>query len=460
MARVKLTAARVRDFQCGSGKAQSFLWDTVEEQMAVRATAKGAKAYIFQAPLGDGRELRMTIGSPADWDIAHARERARELQRMIDEGRDPREEKRATMEADRAAAEARRHAAQREAVTLRDAWDVYVAERRPKWSELHYRDHVTLASAGGEPKKRGKGLTEPGPLAALLGLRLADLSADCMAEWLAVEAEKRPARARLAFNLLRIFAAWCESKADYRGLIDPQAVSTRLSKDALPKRGTKTDALQREQLAGWFAAVRQLENPMMEAYLIGLLVTGARREELAGLRWDDVDFRWRSLHLADKVETESGRRIPLTPYFGSLLRELKRINETPPNVRQMRRLAAKGETWKSSDWVFSSKTAADGRLAAPNNALHRVCTAAGIPAVTLHGLRRSFSSLAEWTETPTGVVAQIMGHKPSATAERHYKVRPLDLLRAWADKLEAWILAEAGIDFKPEQATPGLHAVK
>ena len=51
---------------------------------------------------------------------------------------------------------------------------------------------------------------------------------------------------------------------------------------------------------------------------------------------------------------------------------------------------------------------------------------------------------------PSGVVAQIMGHKPSATAERHYRVRPLDLLRQWHTKLEAWILAEAGVPIPDE----------
>jgi hypothetical protein len=39
-----------------------------------------------------------------------------------------------------------------------------------------------------------------------------------------------------------------------------------------------------------------------------------------------------------------------------------------------------------------------------------------------------------------------MGHAPSATAEKHYRVRPLDLLRMWHTKIEAWILTEAGIE--------------
>jgi hypothetical protein len=51
------------------------------------------------------------------------------------------------------------------------------------------------------------------------------------------------------------------------------------------------------------------------------------------------------------------------------------------------------------------------------------------------------------------------GHKPSAIADRYYNVRPLDPLRMWHDKLEAWILEEVGIEFTPEPARHGLQAV-
>jgi hypothetical protein len=66
--------------------------------------------------------------------------------------------------------------------------------------------------------------------------------------------------------------------------------------------------------------------------------------------------------------------------------------------------------------------------------------------MTLQGLRRSFSSLTEWLEIPAGIVAQIQGHKPSATAEKHYKRRPLDLLRLHHERIEAWMLEQAGIN--------------
>jgi integrase len=60
----------------------------------------------------------------------------------------------------------------------------------------------------------------------------------------------------------------------------------------------------------------------------------------------------------------------------------------------------------------------------------------------------------KWLEIAAGVVAQIMGHKPSATAEKHYTVRPLDLLRLHHKKIEAWILEQAGVTFDAK-AEPG-----
>lgn len=99
----------------------------------------------------------------------------------------------------------------------------------------------------------------------------------------------------------------------------------------------------------------------------------------------------------------------------------------------------------------------------PRIAHNRALAAAGLPHLTLHGLRRSFGTLAEWVECPVGIVAQIQGHKPSAIAEKHYRVRPLDLLRLWHGRIEAWILTEAGIEVpqaEAEGATPaGLRVV-
>ena len=57
------------------------------------------------------------------------------------------------------------------------------------------------------------------------------------------------------------------------------------------------------------------------------------------------------------------------------------------------------------------------------------------------------------------MVAQVMGQKPSATAEKHSTVRPLDLLRVHHEKIEAWILEQAGIAFDAKAAPSALRVV-
>lgn len=56
-------------------------------------------------------------------------------------------------------------------------------------------------------------------------------------------------------------------------------------------------------------------------------------------------------------------------------------------------------------------------------------------------------------------MAQLQGHKPSATAEKHYRVRPLDLLRLWHTKIERQILEFAGIE-QPEGPSDVLRLVQ
>jgi integrase len=331
--------------------------------------------------------------------------------------------------------EAARIEAKRQNLTLGDIWPAYLDARKSKWSEGHYQNHVNLSAAGGEAKKRGKGLTVAGPLAPLMPLALCELTDAKIAQWLEDEAKRRSTNAAQSFRILRALIRWAADIPEYRGIVGLDVCNTRSVRDVVPKNQTKEgDCLQREQLPTWFSAVRQIGNPVISTYLQGLLITGARREELAGLRWADVDFQWRSLTIKDKVE--GLRIIPLPPYLSNLFAALPRRNE----------------------WVFSSPSAKSGRLTDPRIAHTKALAAAGLPHVSLHGLRRSFGTLCEWVEMPSGISAQIMGHKPSALAEKHYRRPPLDLLRKWHDVAEAWILGQAGIEFLPTEK--GLHAVK
>ena len=432
--RVNLTAGRVEAFTCPTDKAQAFLWDTDTPTLALRVTPTGRKTYVFEARL-NGATVRINIGTVADWPIKKARTRVQALKMLVDAGTDPREverDRQAAAVEKKAAAVAKVEAAKVAAVTVGEVWAAYIAERHPHWGDLHYRDHIDKAKAGGLPSGRrggGKQLTKPGPLAALMPMALCDVDQATIEAWAANEGKTRASSARLAWRLLTVFLTWCGEQPEYAPLLPSKnPAKTKKAREALGKSGKKSDVLQREQLAVWFAAIQQLQNPVISSCLQMMLLTGARPGEVLALRWEDINTQWKGISIRDKVE--GTREIPATPYMLHLLAALPRHNE----------------------WVFPSKASASGCLTEPNNPHTRACKAAGLEGLTLHGLRRSFSSLTEWLEVPAGVVAQIQGHKPSATAEKHYKVRPLELLRVHHEKIEAWILEQAGVKFDANQS--------
>lgn len=425
LSRVRLTAGRVAGFTCPADKPQAFLWDTEAPALALRVTPTGRKTYVFESRL-NGATIRVSIGTSADWPIEKARTRAQDLKRLVDAGTDPREVERQQQ----AAQVASKAAAAVQAVTMGEVWAAYTEARRPHWGVRHHADHAKLVQAGGVPAKRGtkgRGVTVAGPLYSLLNLPLRDLDAPTIEAWAAREGKTRPTSARLAWRCLKAFLSWCAEQPEYAPVLPSvNPAKTKKAREALGRAGVKQDALLKEQLPVWFAAIRQIGNPVAAAYLQTLLLTGARPGEVLALRWDDVNTKWKGLTIRDKVE--GVRVIPLTPYVSQLIHALPRRNGCVfPSASRGKEV---GDT-----------------LSIPRTPHNDACKVAGIEGLTLHGLRRSFKSLTEWLEIPAGVVAQIMGHKPSATAEKHYTVRPLDLLRLHHEKIEAWILEQAGVPF-------------
>ena len=432
--RVRLTAGRVTDFACPDDKAQAFLWDTETPTLALRVTPTKRKTYVFESRL-NGSTIRVNIGTVADWPIEKARTRAQALKMLIDAGTDPRELER-QQQADKAAAIAAA-AAQVEAdkvhaVTVGDIWPRYLAEGKPKrkdaWKPGYRASLDVMAAPGGIKKVRGQGLTRPGPIYPLMALALGDVTEDALQVWFEREALAGKHQAARALMMFRGFLRWCAARPEYRKLIDRDAGKAPAILENLPSNTKRTDAIEAAQLPGWWQGVEQLNNRTASVYLKALVLTGARKEELAGLTWAHVDFQWRKLTIADKVEQT--RTIPLTPYLAQLLATLPRINA----------------------FVFASSSKA-GRISDTRSSHAKALQSAGIDGLTIHGLRRSFSLLGESAGAPAGAIAQVMGHKPSATAEG-YRPRSVDALRPYLEKIEAHILEQAGVQFDAK-AEPG-----
>lgn len=449
--RVRLTAQRVASFTCPSTKSQAFLWDTDSPALLLRATPTGRKTYAFEGRIG-GKTIRVTIGTATDWRLEQARLRAAELKVLVDSGFDPREVE-AQKNTER---KLRSELTAAQSATVQSAWDAYIQERRSFWGELHYRDHVDKSKAGGQKSlQRGKSneRTTAGPLWALMHLRLGELDLPTLERWAKSEGTTRPTSARLSWRLFTVFLNWCTQHPTYSIAYQNHSLhKSRKVRELLGKPGVKSDTLTREQLKHWFKQVQEIPNTAISAALQTMLLTGARPGEVLNLRWTDIDTQWKQICFKDKVE--GTREIPLTNYVEHLITSLPKRNKwvfsssrvlmmDEKNIRRRQQKAVTvGSKFNTSSIMVTSQS---GRISEPNTQHTRACRSAGIDNLTLHGLRRSFSSLTEWLEIPTGIVAQIQGHKPSATAEKHYKRRPLDLLRLHHQKIETWFLQQAEV---------------
>lgn len=410
---------------CPPGRRFVLVKDSAKKGLRLRVTAAGGKHWQFETRVRSGKLFTRALGEWPTISIEQARRAAHELRGMTEQGADPREAER--LQRDAAKVLAARNAARE--LTVGEIWPLYLESGRPKrrdaWKPRYRADLESMTSPGGAEKKRGKGLTRPGPLFPLLSLPLATVNQDSLKSWYDGEAKAGRHQAARALMMFRGFLRWCSARPEYRGLTDRDAGKAAAILESLPGSSRRTDALEAAQVAGWWAGVEQLSNRTASAYLRALLLTGARREELAGLTWSSIDFQWRKLTIADKVDDT--RTIPLTPYLAQVLASLPRHNE----------------------FVFAS-TGKAGRIADARASHAKALQSAGIERLTIHGLRRSFSLLGEAAGAPAGAIAQAMGHKPSATAEG-YRPRSIDGLRPFLERIEVHILALAGARFVATQ---------
>lgn len=418
-----LTAGLLERASCPPERTFVVLRDSDKKGLRLRVTTAGGKHWQFETRLRSGRLFSRALGEWPAISIDHARREAHRLRGLTEQGIDPREQE-AKVEAEQSAAAA---ALVAQTVTVGEAWTRYLAEGKPakkdEWKPRYRADLEVMAAPGGQAKKRGKGFTLPGPLHSLLAMRLVDVNEDTLKLWFDEQAQRSRHQATRALRMFQGFMRWCSARREFRELADRNATKAPAIVESLPRLKRRTDALEAAQVRGWWQGVEQLNNRVASVYLRALLLTGARREELAAMQWGAVDFQWRKLTLADKVEDI--RVIPLTLYLAQLLATLPR----------------------SSDFVFASSGRA-GRLTDTRASHAQALKSAGIDHLTIHGLRRSFSLLGEAAGAPAGAIAQIMGHKPSATAEG-YRPRSMDALRPFAEHIEAHILALAGVKYDP-----------
>lgn len=436
---LKFTRANLKGLIWREGTKQTLYWDTGEKGLGLRVT-KGKKVFIYEQRL-HGKTIRISYKNEQDLDLA--RKWATEQRAEFNDGNDPREilkEKGILGEERKAQAKAQ---ADREKIFVKQAWDDYIEHQKAlmplkglakgkKWGERHLTDHLNMVQPAGLPHKRGKKVSVQGVLYPLLGLKLAEVSPSLLKDWLNKERATRPNNARQGFQMFRTFWNWCAKDHRYKAIVNRDAVADDSLIAIIPSKKSKLDVgdlLRANYVKDWFYAIQNISNKFISTYLQCLLLTGARENEMIGLKWSDVDFKGKVVWIKDKMKDE-GRFIPLNPYMEFLIKSLD----------------------KKNDYVFYSKTAKEGHISVPTKAHTKALLKAEIPHFSIHGLRRSFTSLFLYAGQPDGAGARIQGHKAQSIRDKHYLELPIELLAKWLDGYVNWLLNEAGIPLPVEEA--------
>jgi integrase len=153
-----------------------------------------------------------------------------------------------------------------------------------------------------------------------------------------------------------------------------------------------------------------------------LLFTGARRSNVAEMRWDEIDLE-RAVWRIPRTKNGRPQMVPLVP--------------PALNILKSRR-----ETSGESPWVFPADTAAEGHVVDPRKAWERVRARAGLHDLRMHDLRRSLGSWAAAAGTSLAIIGAALGHRDLKSTQVYSRLQ-LDVVRAAVEKTTAAML-EAG----------------
>ena len=171
---------------------------------------------------------------------------------------------------------------------------------------------------------------------------------------------------------------------------------------ALPRLEHKEmQTLPVEQLQSFLREAK--DSGVFELYYLEL-VTGLRRGELLGLKWEDVDLERGDLRVRRQVARINGEVVEAPLKTKNAYRTLPLAEDTI-NV-----LKAQKKKIGASPWVFPGPTGGPISPDSVLHMLHRVLKRAGLPRARFHDLRHTFATLALQNGVDIKTVSGMLGH--------------------------------------------------
>jgi integrase len=188
---------------------------------------------------------------------------------------------------------------------------------------------------------------------------------------------------------------------------DEKARLTHQEAQRLIKAATSPESVSGLPLA------HQYKSACLADFIELALNTGCRKGELLNLRWSDVDFSTRLLHLR---ETKSGewQTVP--------------INEDARRVL-VQRMRLRDEVCPETPWVFFHLTSAfnakvGDKVKNVKKAFATACRRVEITDFHIHDLRHTFASWLVMNGTPLFEVSKLLRHASVQMTERYAHLAP------------------------------------
>lgn len=380
MSKAKITKRSVDAIDVSAGKPGAVrLWDTEIRGFGVRAYPSGRKVYVFKFTL-DGRQGFETIGDHGDPHTPDsARERALELAYAVSRGEDPRAKRRAA----------------RPSLTIAELIELYLAEgpaTRPN------KRASTWATEGSRLRRHVCPLLGRRPANKVTSDDVSAMQNDIAAGKTALTEKTGKRRGKAIVEGGRGVAAnaiVCLS-AMYSWAIARKILTSNpcvgVEKFARTKRVRFFSAEEIKRLLDALDML-QRDGSIQEKHadvIRLLMLTGARKNEILGLKWEEV-------HL--------DRKLILLPSARSKNDDIRAIFLPAPAVELLDRQP------RSNPFVFPNALSVSGHVVDPSRAWRRVLAVAGLANARLHDLRHNLASTAVGMNISLRLTAALLGHK-------------------------------------------------
>lgn len=346
----------------------------------------GKKVFVVEGQAA-GRSRRVTIGRTDIMSVDEARKRAMRILSDMAGGIDPNEEKRKKVIESFTVAEAFKSF-----FTIRTSLAPNTVSAYQRTSNLYLKDWakipITTISRQAVLKSHQK---------------IAKLHGEVTAN-----------------NSMRHFRSVYNVTAAGHDVFPPNPVNILTQARAWYPEKRRRTLITPHDLPAWWLGVME-EPEYARDFMLIALFTGMRRNEIAGLRWENIDLEARAIHLP-KTKNGDPLDLPLAGYLVDLLLDRKAAAARSP-------------------WVFPSASAS-GHIVETKKFTDRVTARSGVE-FTLHDLRRTFITIAESLDISHYALKRMLNHKISGDVTAGYIVFDIERLRAPVAAVAARILTLA-----------------